>query len=887
MATARQDYENFVRWVHDPDNNVDRAVRVIANLVLVNFDAIARTSFQRSQRSTVFAPIAQRDFAGALDTLPDIAPVAQNGDWQWQRLRHLTVGPFRGFRQPEPFDLTKRIVLFYGPNGSGKTSLCEALEFALLGSVEEAEAKRIALATYLSNLHERRYAPPVLQATDHQGQPVAVAANIDAYRFCFIEKNRIDNFSRIAARPNADKATLIATLFGMEKFNEFVNNFNENMDGQLNISNQKRLLLTARRTALSNDTALVDCEAESLVALAAEEEALSGNYAQGLSYADLKALIGSPESPSRLAELNVILNALPPAVLGITRANLEQQYLDVTVAHETLAALAADLAGRANDVSFKDLYGAVLALQPTQGDHCPACDTPLAGPNHVHSDPYLKATAGLAGLKELAALQERLEEADARFIDSSRALLAQLNILGSFLEANNETTTPAGRYLAALPQQLNGLWWAFPEVLPGNPELQATLGIILDVATRIEAQDNAGRAAAQERQLNIAERDSLLQYQLLILAQDAKRQNHSQSVIDARQRIADFEANNRQLIDEAALELEDSNRDMPIQEAYATFYGLIRRYRNQLPATLIAGLNDRAMMLYNEFNTRDLDADKLHALHLPLTADGKIEIVFRGNQQTRVDALKILSEGHVRCLGLAILLAKALSLDSPLIVFDDAINAIDSDHRRGIRETIFESDHFQATQLIVTCHSHEFIKDIQNGLTPARRNDSQVYLFLNHNGNHQPRVNGNTASRSYVEMARRAKDELNDRGALDASRKAVEMFSEKIWKWLASHEHGQVKLILAGYGAEPALRHVCEALRSKLQSANAFAHDHKQPIIDALGRILDIPAQNNVWNYLNKGTHEEADRDDFESERVEEVVMTLEELEALNIRPNR
>ncbi len=39
MATARQDYENFVRWVHDPDNNVDRAVRVIANLVLANFDA--------------------------------------------------------------------------------------------------------------------------------------------------------------------------------------------------------------------------------------------------------------------------------------------------------------------------------------------------------------------------------------------------------------------------------------------------------------------------------------------------------------------------------------------------------------------------------------------------------------------------------------------------------------------------------------------------------------------------------------------------------------------------------------------------------------------------------------------------------------------------------
>lgn len=97
----------------------------------------ARTSFQRSQRSTVFAPIAQLDFVRALDTLPDIAPAAQNAAWQWQRLRHLTVGPFRGFRQPEPFNLAKRIVLFYGPNGSGKT--VSVWNYLNKGTHEEAD----------------------------------------------------------------------------------------------------------------------------------------------------------------------------------------------------------------------------------------------------------------------------------------------------------------------------------------------------------------------------------------------------------------------------------------------------------------------------------------------------------------------------------------------------------------------------------------------------------------------------------------------------------------------------------------------------------------------------------------------------------------------------
>nr|CCP38528.1 hypothetical protein BN444_00246 [Xanthomonas translucens pv. translucens DSM 18974] len=143
------------------------------------------------------------------------------------------------------------------------------------------------------------------------------------------------------------------------------------------------------------------------------------------------------------------------------------------------------------------------------------------------------------------------------------------------------------------------------------------------------------------------------------------------------------------------------------------------------------------------------------------------------------------------------------------------------------------------------------------------------------------------ASRNYVEMARAARDELNDRGALDASRKAIEMLTEKVWRWLGSHEHGTISVQLAGVGAEPALRNLCEALRRKITSAQAFIHVNKPPVVAALDRVLGIPEQNLVWVYLNKGTHEEADRDDFDGNEVESVVTTLEELEALDLRPGR
>jgi hypothetical protein len=252
-----------------------------------------------------------------------------------------------------------------------------------------------------------------------------------------------------------------------------------------------------------------------------------------------------------------------------------------------------------------------------------------------------------------------------------------------------------------------------------------------------------------------------------------------------------------------------------------------------------------------------------------------------------VDALHILSEGHIRCLGLAILLAKGQSIQSPLIVFDDAINAIDHDHRSGIRETIFESDHFAQTQLIVTCHSNEFIKDIQQHLPAQRRGDCQIYLFRNHTGNYQPRVTGNVPSRNYVVKARASKDALDNREALASCRQGLEMLSEKVWRWLASHDLGVLNLQLAGVGAEPGLRNLCEALRKRLEDAATFNHANKPVLVAAYGRILGIPAANLVWTYLNKGTHEEANRDDFDATLVETVVQILEALDDLDLRVGR
>lgn len=715
---------------------------------------------------------------------------------------------------------------------------------------------------------------------------------MDTFRFCFIEKNRIDAFSRIAARPPAQRTELIATLFGMEKFNEFVGHFNELIDPQLVLTCAKQLALTGKRNALAADQATVDGGAQALLNLTNEESALALTHSEGMTYTGLKALIGSAEAPGRLQELEGILNAVPPASIGLTRQGLLEGFEAARKGHEQLTGIVAKLETRSSQVSFKKLYTAVLALQATEGDHCPACDTLLAGEVHVVTNPYDKATDGLSQLKELGDLQEERETVQTVVATASRAIRQQLSTLAAFVVDQGEQEAPVARYLAGLVAEPVTDWWA--AIYPARPEHQAnaaadatSLDQLLAIADRVATQDATSLLANQERQRHIIERDGLNAFRLSVQAQDLKRQQLVNGVTAASGRIAAFDVDNAELIGEVAQEALDIARDAPIKAAYDSFLTLLRNYRNQLPGTLMAGLNDTAMNLYNEFNRNDLDRDKLAALHLPLTSEQKIEISFRGNPQVRVDALRILSEGHIRCLGLAILLAKSQSIQSPLIVFDDAINAIDHDHRGGIRETIFESDHFAQTQLIVTCHSNEFIKDIQQHLPANRRNDCKVYLFRSPDGDFQPRVDGNVNSRNYVEKARASKEALDDREALASSRRALEMLSEKTWGWLGSHGLGVLNLDLPGAGAAPGLRNLGDAILKRLKDATTFAHANKPVLVEAYGRILGIPAANLVWTYLNKGTHEEANRDDFDAALVESVVQTLEDLDGLDLRPGR
>lgn len=719
----------------------------------------------------------------------------------------------------------------------------------------------------------------MLSALDERGQASAVRPDAEVHRFCFIEKNRIDNFSRIAAKTAGEKKNLIASLFGMEQFHDFVANFNESTDAQLSLVSIQQQELATRRAALHRDQVTVDSETQAVQAIAREEAAYAEAFKPGLLYADLLALIGSEHTPGRLQYLNGQLDGPAPVLYGVSSAKLIEAYRAADAEQTRHDTVSARLAVKTAETSFQSLYNAVLGLQAEMPGNCPACGTPLTGEYCAARDPYAKAREGLAQLKDLAALQAEMTGVRHVWEAASRGLAVLLSNFAQRVDAKAHSQDDRLRYLSAPAVDHSKAWWRASYEAPDGTKSMAQK--IVDMAVDCETVDAQTNLALASRTELAQERARLVHAAQAVASFIARRAELAKQVATARQAIQDFEHANAQLIAAVGQEAAVVVRDHRIKMAYDEFLGLLRQFRSELPGTLIAGLNTTALEIYNEFNRRDHDGDKLEALRLPISEDGRIELAFRAAPQTNVDALHVLSEGHLRCLGVAILLAKALDVRAPTIIFDDAINAIDTEHREGIREAIFQSDRFATTQIIVTCHSSEFIKDLQNHVGVGQWT---AYYFMPHIGDYRPRVRGNEITFNYLKQARDALEVGDWRNALGAARQSLEMFTDKVWKWLGKHELGQMTVPLTGRGAEPALRNLCEALKKRLDDARTFVHPDKPLLVQGLGAVLGVPAPSNVWLYLNKGIHEEANRDDYDPNLVRTIVETLEMLNLLQLR---
>jgi energy-coupling factor transporter ATP-binding protein EcfA2 len=785
------------------------------------------------------------------------------------RLHRLEVGPFRGFMSQEVFDLTHDITLIYGANGTGKSSFFEALEVAMLGTISEAQLKRVDQKLYCNNARIGRHAAPVLIAGEAETiQPVR--PDESEYRFCFIEKNRLDDFARIAARTPSDQRQLIATLFGVDQFSEFVRGFNPSLDQDLMLSGPMAAQLVERKKlVISSEQAIAEYP-QKISDIELQENALAERMSPGATYQScVEWLEGTPLQQGRQPYVQAQLDAVPPPVHGITQSRLKFLFDEEYRLQESWQEACGELAKRATEISFAKLYEAVQAFA-IDASTCPACGTSL---DAVTEDPYARANAGLEALAQLGELQRREQSLRAELTESVRQLWEEMRctITASM------TACPEALQAASLP--------ILPQTSVGSlyeswvAEDRQAWRALLSIASAIEQVDIQSSAILNQRTALTQERDRLIQFRYEIERLRTQRRAADIELAAAQATIIQFNENNRELL--AAIEAEKPivQLNQRIKLAYDAFLPVLQQYMAALPGILLQGLGEQARNLYNAFNRSDAPGDMLYALHLPVAENGKIEVEFKGQPGSRYDALIIFSEGHIKCLGLAILLAKNIVQGCPVVIFDDVVNAIDDEHRDGIWRTFFEDGLLDNKQIILTSHAEEFLMRIQQELGAARADAIKRYKFLPHTGEHELRIDSHPPTKNYVLLAQQALDGDEKREALRHSRPALESLTDSLWSWMGRRGDGRIEIKLSGPRSPWELNNKCSKLKS---AVNRIAAQYPGALdaAAALERLLGVSGASIEWGYLNSGVHDSQRDHEFDRATVRIIVESIVSLDA-------
>jgi hypothetical protein len=182
--------------------------------------------------------------------------------------------------------------------------------------------------------------------------------------------------------------------------------------------------------------------------------------------------------------------------------------------------------------------------------------------------------------------------------------------------------------------------------------------------------------------------------------------------------------------------------------------------------------------------------------------------------------------------------------------------------------------------MIITCHSNEFIKDIET----YHAKNAELYVLQHHKGDHHPRVRGGS-TRNYLKQADASLEDYNHRQTLAYSRQALEGLISQVWKQLKSEARplATIGVRVNGPAFPPDTRNVAEGLLSAVRKGLTSGTLGETPWrirADSLDAILTAKINSRAWISLNKGTHEEQDQDDFEPPTVERVVEALHALDA-------
>jgi len=872
MIKRIKTYNEFNNFLRESDiNDFSEYEKRLINLIINNFDNIASVSTRQGKRGELLNKlILEKGKKVSSELLISIDSIEKN-TFPFECLASIELSNFRGFSNYEKIDFSKKFTFIYGPNGSGKSSLCEALEYSMLGYINEAILKRIPIEQYRINTITEKYDVPILKGKSNN-QIININQNPSLYHFCFIEKSRIENFARISANTPSEKNNLLSVLFGLSEFNEFVNEFTDKIENYIDIEGKKNNELKLKSASIKVHEDNIKREEASLNEIKTKKSNISTAAKLNKSFDDLDLYIhGTVKQKSRVSVIDKelskpILIKYEIPTISILKSNLSEIQSCLTEYKNYLS----EYKEKKDTVKFKNLYNLVIALQPLAKDKCPVCETPI---KDTVKHPYENAQTKLNELQYIAKLENNLEK-------SKDNLLEKLEMFRKNLEKRIEVSknfklkklfVDIQLKLSEFKDQIDTYANKLIEIFTNKESEHNALDNIISKHNTEADKQNIHREELSEEKKNL---DSISEK---IKQTKATEESKLENIKNWQKTIDQFIVENKKLIDDTEKEKKQVDLNKKYVGAYKTLLIKLNHYKENLPLKHVAKLNELTVEFYNQINIHDKDFEILSKINLPSKPNDSISIYFKNEPNRSYDALQILSEGHIRCLGLSILLSKNIQEKYPVIIFDDVANAIDDDHRGGIRKLLFDNKHLDTKQIILTTHASEFVKELEQYPSNA---DYDKYVkkfkFLPDEHSRKIRIKPNDF-KNYIFRATQNYKESNYGEVLYFCRCGIENISNRLWIRFSKKYKTEFSVIIRSPNSPPDLMSVVSSLNKFIKKLD---NNNYTVVTDIFDYLIGLQRKSNIiWEYLNEGTHEKPEKDEFDQLIVFEIINKLIELD--------
>jgi len=303
---------------------------------------------------------------------------------------------------------------------------------------------------------------------------------------------------------------------------------------------------------------------------------------------------------------------------------------------------------------------------------CPLCEQPIET-----EDLLSKIEGRLRTLRDLSDEASQIRELSVPLIDSLKGVSKRLELITTKIEPFDELLDTRGELQKVI---------AFLEAYTGE------VTSAKDLKNEIRIQDITQRKEKINELINVVSAKCSEQLEAIGLTEAEKK------VLEAVRLIEQVKSKTEE-IRKISSELNAAKRH---HERAAKIYGAFSETKKAKIQDIYDSIQEDIRTFFTELHPNDphKNIELTVALGRRASTELKIESFGRSGEDPRA----LASEGHLDSLGLCIFLAfvKKFNENCPLIILDDVVTTIDSNHRERIAQLLLAE--FAGNQLLITTH---------------------------------------------------------------------------------------------------------------------------------------------------------------------------------------